>query len=99
MLLEAVSCVFLICNFVDTTSSDGEHTAEWLKQKTDSLREQILSRLPEDKREAWISQGAGVLKKFGLEEESKEFANTLLRKGAEILQDNAELRMWCFAEE
>ena len=75
-----------------TTSSDGEHTAEWLKKKTDSLREQILSKLPEDKREAWISQGASVLEKFGLVEESKEFANSLLQKGAEILNDNAELR-------
>lgn len=77
---------------LDTTSSDGEHTTEWLKQKTDSLREQILSKLPEDKREAWISQGADVLKKYGLEEESKAFANTLLQKGAEILNDNKELR-------
>ena len=75
-----------------TTSSDGEHTTEWLKQKTDSLREQILSKLPEDKREAWISQGADVLKKYGLEEESKAFASTLLQKGAEILNDNKELR-------
>lgn len=82
----------MISNGIDTTSSDGEHTAEWLKKKTDSLREQILSKLPEDKREAWISQGAGVLEKFGLVEESKEFANTLLQKGAEILNDNAELR-------
>lgn len=77
---------------LDTTSSDGEHTTEWLKQKTDSLREQILSKLPEDKREAWISQGADVLKKYGLEEESKAFASTLLQKGAEILNDNKELR-------
>lgn len=92
MALEVVFDSAFDSNIVDTTSSDNEHTAEWLKQKTDSLREQILSRLPEDKREAWINQGAGVLKKFGLEEESKEFANTLLRKGAELLQDNAELR-------
>ena len=77
---------------LDTTSSDGEHTTEWLKQKTDSLREQILSKLPEDKREAWISQGADVLKKYGLEEESKAFASTLLQTGAEILNDNKELR-------
>ena len=63
-----------------------------MKQKTDSLREQILSKLPEDKREAWISQGADVLKKYGLEEESKAFASTLLQKGAEILNDNKELR-------
>ena len=69
---------------LDTTSSDGEHTTEWLKQKTDSLREQILSKLPEDKREAWLSQGADVLKKYGLEEESKAFTNTLLKKGAEL---------------
>ena len=76
----------------DTTSSDGEHTTEWLKKKTDDLRAQILSRLPEDKREAWIAQGAGVLEKYGLVEESKEFTNTLLQKGAEILSENAELR-------
>lgn len=81
---------------LDTTSSDGEHTTEWLKQKTDSLREQILSKLPEDKREAWISQGADVLKKYGLEEESKAFASTLLQKGAEILNDNKELRTFRF---
>ena len=82
---------------LDTTSSDGEHTTEWLKQKTDSLREQILSKLPEDKREAWISQGADVLKKYGLEEESKAFASTLLQKGAEILNDNKELRRLRFS--
>ena len=85
-------CVYLLYYPLDTTSSDGEHTAEWLKKKTDSLREQILSKLPEDKREAWISQGASVLEKFGLVEESKEFANSLLQKGAEIINDNAELR-------
>lgn len=77
---------------LDTTSSDGEHTTEWLKKKTDSLREQILSKLPEDKREAWLSQGADVLKKYGLEEESKAFTNTLLKKGAELLNENKELR-------
>ena len=82
---------------LDTTSSDGEHTTEWLKQKTDSLREQILSKLPEDKREAWISQGADVLKKYGLEEESKACASTLLQKGAEILNDNKELRRLRFS--
>lgn len=92
MALEVVFDSAFDSNIVDTTSSDNEHTAEWLKQKTDSLREQILSKLPEDKREAWISQGAGVLEKFGLVEESKEFANTLLQKGAELLNDNAELR-------
>jgi hypothetical protein len=80
------------CNRVDTTSSDGEHTAEWLKKKTDSLREQILSKLPEDKREAWIAQGASVLEKYGLVDESKEFTNSLLEKGAELLKENAELR-------
>ena len=68
-----------------------------MKQKTDSLREQILSKLPEDKREAWISQGADVLKKYGLEEESKAFASTLLQKGAEILNDNKELRRLRFS--
>ena len=56
------------------------------------MREQILSRLPEDKRDAWIAQGASVLEKYGLMEESREFTNTLLQKGAEILKDNAELR-------
>ena len=65
---------------------------EWLKKKTDSLREQILSKLPEDKREAWIAQGASVLEKYGLVDESKEFTNSLLEKGAELLKENAELR-------
>ena len=80
------------CDRADTTSSDGEHTAEWLKKKTDSLREQILSKLPEDKREAWIAQGASVLEKYGLVDESREFTNSLLQKGAELLKENAELR-------
>ena len=92
ILPEAVSPREVVNNAIDTTSSDGEHTAEWLKKKTDSLREQILSRLPEDKREAWIAQGASVLEKYGLVEESKEFTSSLLQRGAEILQGNKELR-------
>ena len=33
-----------------------------------------------------------MLKKYGLEEESKAFTNTLLKKGAELLNENKELR-------
>lgn len=92
---EVVFCVYIGWPGIDTTSSDGEHTAEWLKKKTDSLREQILSKLPEDKREAWIAQGASVLQKYGLVEESKEFTNSLLQRGAELLKENKELRRIC----
>lgn len=91
---EAVGSLGMMDDGIDTTSSDGEHTAEWLKKKTDSLREQILSKLPEDKREAWIAQGASVLEKYGLTEESKEFTSSLLQRGAEILQGNKELRRY-----
>lgn len=76
---------------VDTTSSDAEHTSEWLKEKTSSLTEQILSRLPEDKREKWLAQGASILDRYGLSEESKAMTNTLLQKGAELLNSNKDL--------
>ena len=75
----------------DTTSSDGEHTSEWLKAKTQELQEKILAKLPEDKREAWISKGQGILEQYGLVEESQELKNSFIAKGMELLRSNKEL--------
>lgn len=62
-----------------------------MKAKTQELQEKILAKLPEDKREAWISKGQGILEQYGLVEESQELKNSFIAKGMELLRSNKEL--------
>lgn len=76
----------------EDTSEEELESIKWLQKESERLRNKLLSKLPEDKKDQWMKKGTDLLAEHGLIQIGNDVKDRIIIKGTDILEKNPELK-------